>query len=59
MQHPRWGTSKVMGVGDKRQSRAIHDLEDFWKIMAEGSFLDFLLLFRCSVTSHFLRPHGL
>ena len=54
MQHPTWGTSKVVGVGDKRLSRAIHDLEDFWKIMAEGSFLDFLLLFSCSVMSHSL-----
>ena len=44
MQHPRWGTSKVVGVGDKRLSRAIHDLEDFWKIMAEGGFLDFFVV---------------
>ena len=58
MQYPRWGTSKVVGVGDKRLSRAIHDLEDFWKIMAEGGFLDFLL-FSCSVVSHSLRPRGL
>ena len=54
MQHPTWGTSKVVGVGGKRLSRAIHDLEDFWKIMAERSFLDFLLLFSCSVMSHSL-----
>ena len=44
MQHPRWGTSKVMGVGDKRLSRAIHNLEDFWKIMAEGGFLGFFVV---------------
>lgn len=43
MQHPRWGTSKVVGVGDKRLSRAIHNLEDFWKIMAEGGFLGFFI----------------